>query len=417
MTIANEPLTPVGTPSLYPEVNFPEDPRLRDLPNLFDPQWVWQAYLSRFGTPTSPPDRIRVRHFAHSLGRTAIVTYEAQWPDDAYIPSECLVAKAQREKDVEFFRYPFDPDLPGLKSVANPDAALGILNKHVFAIPAKRAKVQLIRYRPANRAVLRHVVGKARFYVRVVRPAWVPSILAAYQVIARSSFVTPRIVEKWPEGGVLWLSEIPGRNLRRSIQAGKLPDADALLDNLRSLWELPLDSVKTRPFNLYGTYRRARRSFIHNLRGNRSALRQLKASARSLDPFVRSWRPTHVAHNDFYDDQLLALPDGRVALVDFEEAGPGDPMLDVGNFLAHLRWTSRFGRESRAEGSRNFYWILRQAALSRFRWDVRELALREAVCLFRICTNAIRHPQGDWQDRLEAGLSQVNEILEGQEAI
>ena len=33
------------------------------------------------------------------------------------------------------------------------------------------------------------------------------------------------------------------------------------------------------------------------------------------------------------------------ALVDFEEAGPGDPMLDVGNFIAHLCWRSRFGRQ------------------------------------------------------------------------
>ena len=35
----------------------------------------------------------------------------------------------------------------------------------------------------------------------------------------------------------------------------------------------------------------------------------------------------------------------------------------------------------------------------------------QAVCLFRICTNTIRRPQGDWRSRLEAGLSLVNETL------
>ena len=51
------------------------------------------------------------------------------------------------------------------------------------------------------------------------------------------------------------------------------------------------------------------------------------------------------------------------------------------------------------------------AALERLGWDERDLALREAVCLFRICTNTIRRPQGDWHSRLEAGLALVNETL------
>ena len=118
-----------------------------------------------------------------------------------------------------------------------------------------------------------------------------------------------------------------------------------------------------------------------------------------------------MAHNDFYDDQMLALPDGRMALVDFEEAGPGDPMLDVGNFLAHLRWRSCLGRQRKNDATGSYYRLFRDAALDRFRWSDRELALREGVCLFRICTNTIRHPQADWRGKLESGLSLVNETL------
>ena len=40
-----------------------------------------------------------------------------------------------------------------------------------------------------------------------------------------------------------------------------------------------------------------------------------------------------------YDDQLILTPERELALVDYEEVGPGDPMLDVGNFLAHLSWS------------------------------------------------------------------------------
>ena len=46
-----------------------------------------------------------------------------------------------------------------------------------------------------------------------------------------------------------------------------------------------------------------------------------------------------------------------------------------------------------------------------FTGDASELDLREAACLFRICTNAIRHPRADWIGKLEAGLGLVNEAL------
>ena len=84
-------------------------------------------------------------------------------------------------------------------------------------------------------------------------------------------------------------------------------------------------------------------------------------------------------------------------------------MLDVGNFLAHLRWTARFGRNGEVRGQ--YHGIFRQEALERFSWNEQELNLREAVCLFRICTNTVRHPGADWRERLATGLSLVNETL------
>ena len=399
------------TLSLHPEVAFPEDPGLADLPRLFESEWVWQAYLRQYGKPSADPHCIRIRQFAHSLGRVALVSYEVEWRAEEYIPSQHLAIKIERDKPVELFRYPEDHRLPGLSQAANPETALKLLNRYVLAVRARRAGVELVRYRPASRAVLRHSVGRVRFYARVMRQDAVNPVLTAHELIGRSGFVVPRLAGYWAEGGVVWLSEIPGKNLRQCIQAGKLPDPAPLLDGLQTLWSAPHVPAGTRPFNLSGAYRRAKRSFNHNVRDNCAASRNLQDAVKSLDPFVRSWRPTGIAHNDFYDDQVLVLRDGSVALVDFEEAGPGDPLLDVGNFLAHLRWASSFGRKGRGAGSGNYFKQFRDAALDRFRWADRDLAFREAVCLFRICTNTIRRPQGDWHSRLETGLSLVNETL------
>ncbi len=399
------------TVSLYPQVDFPDDPGLRELPQLFDADWLWRAYRQQFGKPGTDPCRIRIRQFSYNVSRIAIVSYELDWHPDEFIPSRLFTVKIERGKPVELFRYPEDSRLPGLRTVADPETARRPISRYILAMPPRRVRVELIRYRPASRAVLRHSVNRVRFYARVMRPNAVAPFLKAQELVGQSSFVVPRLAGNWAEGGVVWMSEIPGKNLRRGLRQGKAPDPTLLLDGLETLWNVSPKGGTNRPFNLPRAYRRARRSFMHHIQDSRAALRSFNDATKALDPFIRSWHPSGIAHNDFYDDQMLLLGDGRIALVDFEEAGPGDPMLDVGNFLAHLQGAYHFGRKRENDARAAFCPVFRHAALERFRWSERELAFREAACLFRMCTNFIRHPQSDWLGKLEAGLSLVNETL------
>lgn len=397
---------------LYPLLSFPEDPGLSDLQKLFSPQWVCSTYRSFLERDGPDPDQFRIRQVSYTPGRVAIVSYFAEWDPEAYLPSQRFIARVERGKSIEVFQFPDDASLPGLKQASDPDAALKLVNRYVLSVRARRMGIQVVRYRPGNRAVLRYRVGRMRFYARVMRPAALTPFLKSWELIARSDFVAPRIAGHWTDGGVVWISEIPGRNLRRFIRRGGQPDVGPLLRGLETLWTQSDGDGRGQPFNLPGAYRRAKRSFTHFARYDESTSVSMKRIAKSLDPFVESWRPSTVAHNDFYDDQILALPDGSMAVVDLEEAGPGDPMLDVGNFISHLRWRSRFGRQRDNDATTTYLEEFRSAAIERFEWDERELNLREAVCLFRICTNAIRHPRDDWRDRLDAGLSLVNELLE-----
>lgn len=400
---------PASVP-LYPQVGFPEDAGLPALPKLFDGDWVWEASRPHLPAWETAPAQIRVRHFSHNPGRTASVSYIAEWDPEEYIPSEIFTFRIQAGRSVVISRYPEDDALPGLEEVADPNSALRLLNRHVFAIPRRRLRVEMVRYRPGSRAVLRHRTKNIRLYVRVMRPAAIANLLAGGSLMGHSGFVIPRVAGCWEEGGVVWLSEIPGKNVRQRMRKGKPPDPNAILDSLEGLWAAPYRSDE-RAFDLAGAYRRAKRTFRHALRAHEDARRILDRTTRALDPFARSWRPSTIAHNDLYDDQMLVLADGRVAMVDFEEAGPGDPMLDVGNFLAHLKWASRLGRKPKSDVSGAYYERLRAAALGRFRWSEQELNLREAVCLFRITTNTIRRIDSGWQERTIAALRMVNESL------
>jgi len=410
LAVKEQPEASSATIPLYPQVAFPQDSSLPGMPNLFNGQWVWQSAREFSEFWDDSPAQIRVRQFSHIPGRTAIVSYIAEWDPEAYIPSEIFTFRLESGRPLSFSRYPQDHALPGLETAAHPDSGLRLLNQHVFAFPRRKLRVEMVRYRPGSRAVLRHRSGKIRLYVRVMRPSALPNLLAAAELAGHSDFAVPSVVGSWDEGGIVWLSEIPGRNVRRLMGSGKPPEPNLVLEALESLWAVPMQT-EGRPFNLAGAYRRARRTFRHALNGFDTAHELLDTAMKELDPFARSWRPTTTAHNDFYDDQMLALPDGRVAIVDFEEAGPGDPMLDIGNFLAHLKWASCMGRRPKKDVSAAYYAQLRSAALNRFRWSEQELNLREAICLFRVTTNTVRRPSEEWRGRTLKGLSLVNERL------
>lgn len=402
---------PAKSVPLTPQVIFPQDRGLDGLARLFDGPCVWETYCRTFGHPEAGPRRLRLRQFSHSPGRGALVSYAIDWEKDAYLAPEQFSVRITGTRPAEVWRFPNDRRLPGLADAAGPDSALKLINRYVLAVPARRVRVDVVRYRPGSRAVLRHSIGKVALYARVMRPASVAPLIAAAEVIGSSDFVVPRLAGHWAEGGVVWLSRIPGTNLRRYIRRGAQPDPSVILDGLDSLWKEPIQATSGRPFNLNGLYRRAKRILRHATRGSDEARRSLQSAARVLDPLVAGWRPATLAHNDFYDDQMLLVPDGRIALVDFEESGPGDPMLDIGNFLAHLRIQGRLGQGSAAAAAGAYHEVFRLAALDRFGWNERELDLREAVCLFRICTSTVRNVRPDWARRLAAGLPLINDLL------
>ena len=49
-------------------------------------------------------------------------------------------------------------------------------------------------------------------------------------------------------------------------------------------------------------------------------------------------------HRDLYDHQILFRDDGRVSFIDLDDMAEGDPMLDVGNLLAHVSLITHWRR-------------------------------------------------------------------------
>ena len=205
------------------------------------------------------------------------------------------------------------------------------------------------------------------------------------------------------------MTSVPGETVRALIRKGAAPDPRTLLDALTKLWSHQLEPKRGYPLDLLGGFEMTER-LLSTLLKSDGARRQLKGIADVLGPFAQTWQPSGMAHNDFYDDQVLVTPDGQLALVDFEEIGPGDPLLDVANMLAHLRWMARFG--TAPEAFTSYRRDLRSAALAHFGCDGQALDLRESYAIFRLSAGPVRQLRRNWLKRTEEGLDLVAEVLE-----
>ena len=383
---------------------------------LFDGEWVWRTYCAELGEPEESPQCLRALQMNYRPGARACVSYLVEWKRGQWVQEDRFAVELTAVGPDRLFRYPDDPYLPGLPAAAAPVDADQLLARHA-SITLQRPLVEVMRYRPGIRAVLRYTSqGQARhlnnltLFVRVMPPTRVNGFLASANLAAQSGFDLPRIVGCWPEGGVVWMTGVSGNTVRTGIQRGAPPDPDSILDALDELWSLRVGLGMGHPLDLRGGFRMTERLLSYVLWGKETR-HMLQQVTDVLGPFAETWRPSAIAHNDFHDDQLILTPEGRLALVDFEEVGLGDPLLDVANLLAHLRWMARFGNAP--EECEAYHWRVRDAALVRFDWDPRALDLREAFVLFRLSSGPIRQLRTNWTCRVESGLALAYDVSTG----
>ena len=407
------------TPTLESRMAIPQDKGLPDLANLFDPSWLWNAYKSHVGMDDAEADRLRIKQFSYRPGERAIVSYVAEREWGQVITEDEFSVEMKPGVAPLLFRYPNDPYLPGLAVAGDAIEASKAVFEHT-SIAARRLKVEPVRYRPGHRAVLRHEVSWRRphtssltLFARVMPPSHLSRYMHALSLAKGSGFCVPDPVGIWAEGGVLWTPEVQGETVRSSIKVGCPPSAESLMDGLSKLWDtsIPTEHMGGTPLDVLGGYTMSR-NLLEHVAQNDTVRTRLEAIADVLGPFAAAWRPSCLAHNDFHDDQLIVTPDGQLALIDFEEVGPGDPLLDVGTILAHLHWMARFS--ATPDAFQAYREQVRSAALSNFGWSPEDLDIREAFALFRLSSGPTRQLKGKWAEQVDSALVMVGQLL-GQE--
>ncbi|MGH2558070.1 MAG: phosphotransferase [Thermomicrobiales bacterium] len=305
----------------------------------------------------------------------------------AYIPS--LQALIQL--------WPVDYDLPALPLAASPT----ILGPAFATVVPAAARAELIRYKPARKALFRYGSDDGALpavYGKLLPDDRGAGICALAHALRRQGVPTPAPLAYLPNEQLLFHAAAPGRPLAslrgdRTYRDALEPTAEAL-DRLHA----STHPVLTYDPTLEGTAIRAAAhavaTLVPHLAGRAERLGNELAAALSRLP-----TDCATVHGDFYDDQVLVASDG-VTLVDLDEARLGHPLLDAGNFLAHL---TAAGDPDEARSAFLDAYRHHNAAPSS------EVALFETIGLLKLAIRPFRHLDPDWPTGVETILNRTEE--------
>jgi aminoglycoside phosphotransferase (APT) family kinase protein len=238
---------------------------------------------------------------------------------------------------VSFF--PNDRKMTALRNVAKRAARQRLLHGLLPSRPdLAMGKVECLAYKPERRYVARlHGSGDAAVVLKFYnRNEYRAARRAAGRFIPWDGLLLPRALGLLDEQAVLAFEWLPGRTVREAVVAPDfrpevLRDVGAALaqlhaqepGGLQQLTAVAQEAALCRVAEAFAS--------LYPRRGARA--RQL---GQRLGSLLTNW-PSRVRalHGDFNATQVL-LAGGRVAFLDFDRAGRGDPALDLGNFLAVL---------------------------------------------------------------------------------
>jgi aminoglycoside phosphotransferase len=283
----------------------------------------------------------RARQVVHQPGRGTTVAYRCRvrWPDGEVgderlaactgeVPEGALVLGDGADR-VAVWRFPHDPELPGLAAACDEAAVASLLDE--LGLGGGSVRLRTRAYRPRRRAVIEAVGSRGRLFIKVMRPDRVEALHDRHRLLVRSGIPAPQSLG-WTPQGILVLQALPGRTLRHALRGRTLIPAAG--DILALLDLLPRELARGTP----------RQSWLdkapHYAAVIGAALPAQAARAARLgeqladaaDGLARAGP----VHGDFYESQLL-VDRGRICgVLDVDTAGPGDKLDDLACLLGHL---------------------------------------------------------------------------------
>ncbi len=353
--------------------------------NLTEAHLVVCALLSGYRARHEMPETLFQIYTAHQLIRMATVPFRCrvpQWPDKI----ESIVALAARIAGPVISAAPAGPvppphwcpglvvesvedsrQLPAwLVPALDPQSSVDCVTPRVAAAlaetdaptPRRLRAIRLRRYKPDRRALVEYEFDAPTESVPCVKLLGKVCAkgldLTSFDLQQRLRHWTQRAGAKFqvpPLAGVvpelqMWLQF---RSAGREAEQELTPESDPRLAEqiALALFDLHRCPIKVRRKHTHADELAILHDRLERVANERPELsdrvRGLKRSVRRLLHRYPCIAPTLI-HRDFHPAQVLCHDD-QITILDFDLAAHGDPAIDVGNFIAHLKESAirRFG--------------------------------------------------------------------------
>jgi aminoglycoside phosphotransferase (APT) family kinase protein len=265
-----------------------------------------------------------------------------------------------RELGMVLWAYPNDPNLPGLATLASRPAVEALLRRDpaAFGLPCDGALVDLRlgvgKYVPGQRCGYRYRVRwstpqgeiEQRFYGKAYqeglgRGAYdILAQLAASAAVREGRLRIPMPYGYDAEREIVWQEMLPGASFAKEASAAELAALAApVASALAAFHAAPLSlgpglGLEAELEELRASTAKLARAYPQHAGALPALERRLVHAVADLEPV-----PAAPVHGSFKTSHMFDAG-GRVAFIDFDGAGIGDPTYDVGRFLAHLAVTA-----------------------------------------------------------------------------
>lgn len=297
--------------------------------------------------------------------------------------------------EVGVWRWPFDPVLAGLANVVSPAKIADVLRPSHGRLDPRDLRLDVVTYRPTERAVLR-VDGPdgTVAFVKVLPPADVDGVVNRHAKLLAAGVPVPRIEDADAVTGVLVVEPVVGPTFRGLVKAGSGSwptgtEFDRLADAFAA------SALDTAPL--------ASRLGDGALHARMLSTVMPEATAQ-LTRLAERFEQTHdddahtTIHGDLHDGQVIVCDGKIVGVLDVDDAGPGRPADDRANLLARLLYRAHTSPSS--PSPRLVEHIDELAVSSGDRFDLDELAVRTAAALVGLATGPFRLQSPEWRSTI-----------------
>jgi aminoglycoside phosphotransferase (APT) family kinase protein len=348
------------------------DPSLPGLRILLDPQ-LFMDRLSR-ALPGKDLRNPRITYVKYEPQSNCLVGYRLQ-SEDTEVQLSAIAYRSNIQRELQIARnrrsvagplgpgrlvledcatvvsiFPNDSKLKGLRTLADREARKGLL---VRLLPDRselwEGTLECLAYKPQRRYVARWCGQDAEAILKFYNPKvyrFAQANARAFQ--SRGSFRLPKLLGACEQEAALAFEWLPGVLLSKVISDPQLEPqvlvkvGEALADLQGQGCEgLPCTSPESEAGGLSRIAEALGFAFPTLAKRAQEVARRLSIS------LVEEPAPCLPIHGDFNPTQVLLSGD-KLAILDLDRAGQGDPAFDLGNFLSHLERDALAGRISPA---------------------------------------------------------------------